>query len=342
VKDISSQKRFQEPFMHKLVALALVVLLSAAAASSAADPQPPAADCRIVFLGDSITHSGQYIDFVDALLRVQNPQTHRELLNLGLPSETLSGLSEPGHAGGQFPRPDLHERLDRILEQAKPDLVVACYGMNDGIYYPPSPERLQKYQEGIRFLRAQAAAAHAGVLHVTPPVFDPVPIQGKTLPAGLAEYPQPYEGYDEVLDQFSNWLVAQRAQGWDVVDAHGPMKEFLATERKRDPNFRLAGDGVHIDASGHWIIARQILLAWGALGKEAAQATSGQQALAAYPHGPEVLKLVGERQRVLRDAWLTATGHKRPGMKAGLPLDEAQRRAGELNAKIDLLLKPVQ
>jgi len=33
-----------------------------------------------------------------------------EILNLGLPSETVSGLSEPNHAGGAFPRPDLHER----------------------------------------------------------------------------------------------------------------------------------------------------------------------------------------------------------------------------------------
>ena len=328
--------------MSKLVTLALFVLLTGAAAAGAADPQLPAADCRIVFLGDSITHSGQYIEFVDALLRIQNPQVKRELLNLGLPSETLSGLSEPGHAGGQFPRPDLHERLDRILAQAHPDLIVACYGMNDGIYYPPSDERMEKYQDGIRFLRAKAAAAHAGVLHLTPPVFDAVPIQGKTLPAGLAEYPQPYEGYDEVLARYSAWLLSQKSQGWEVIDIHGPMKEFIAAERQKDPNFRLAGDGVHIDATGHWIIARQILLAWGALGKEAAQATSGQQALAAYPHGPEVLKLVGERQRLLRDAWLTATGHKRPGMKAGLPLEEAERRAGELNAEIDLLLKPVK
>ena len=135
------------------------------------------------------------------------------MLNLGLPSETLSGLCEPGHAGGKFPRPDLHERLDRILEQAKPDLVVACYGMNDGIYYPPSAERLEKYQEGIRFLRARAAGAHAGVLHLTPPVFDPVPIQGKTLPAGLAEYPQPYEGYDEVLDQLLDLVGGAEGPG---------------------------------------------------------------------------------------------------------------------------------
>jgi hypothetical protein len=31
------------------------------------------------------------------------------------------------------------------------------------------------------------------------PVFDPAPINAKTLPAGLAEYRQPFEGYDEVL-----------------------------------------------------------------------------------------------------------------------------------------------
>ena len=62
--------------------------------------------------------------------------------------------------------------------------------------------------------------------------------------------------------------------------------------------------------------------------------------MATYPHGPELLKLVAERQRLLKDAWLTTIGHKRPGMNAGLPLDEAERRAGELNAEIDLLLKP--
>lgn len=139
--------------MHKPLALAVLILLTATAAIKAADPQPPADGARIVFLGDSITHSGQYIDIVNACLRLQNPAAHRELLNLGLPSETLSGLSEPGHADGKFPRPDLHERLDRVLEQAHPTLVVACYGMNDGIYYPPSEERMAKFQEGMRFLR---------------------------------------------------------------------------------------------------------------------------------------------------------------------------------------------
>ena len=190
--------------------------------AGAAEGQPLQGIRRVVFLGDSITYAGQYINFLEAYLRIKNPQLRCEFLDLGLPSETVSGLSEPGHAGGQFPRPELRERLDRVLDQTRPGLVVACYGMNDGIYYPFSEERFAKFQEGMKDLRTSAARRGIGVLHITPPVFDPVPIKMRTLPGGLAEYPQPFEGYDEVLDRYSEWLLAQRGSGWDVVDVHGP------------------------------------------------------------------------------------------------------------------------
>jgi lysophospholipase L1-like esterase len=255
-----------------------------------------------------------------------------EFLNLGLPSETVSGLSEPGHAGGKFPRPDLHERLERVLKQTKPGLVVACYGMNDGIYYPFGEDRFQKYQDGIRFLRERAAAHGARVLHLTPPVFDPVPIKDRTLPAGLAEYRQPFEGYDMVLDRYAQWLLAQRSNGWEVVDIHGPMKQHLEQARRRDPAYRLSGDGVHANAEGHWIIASQLLRHWGEPG---AEASSVEEALKADPRGLDVLKLVQQRQRLMKDAWLTATGHRRPGMKTGRPLAEAEREARALDLAIE-------
>jgi len=117
-------------------------------AASAQNDPPRAAPFlqarRVVFLGDSITYSGEYVEFIETYVRSRFPESRVEFLDLGLPSETVSGLSEPGHAGGAFPRPDLHERLGRVLEKAKPDLIVACYGMNDGIYYPFSDERFQK------------------------------------------------------------------------------------------------------------------------------------------------------------------------------------------------------
>jgi lysophospholipase L1-like esterase len=296
-----------------------------------ADEKPLAGVRRVVFLGDSITYAGQYIEYVEAFVRAREPALRCEFLNLGLPSETVSGLSEPGHAGGRFPRPELRERLDRVLAKTRPDLIVACYGMNDGIYYPFNEERFRKYQEGIAQLRLKAAATGAKVLHLTPPVFDPAPIRSKTLPAGLAEYPQPFEGYDDVLDRYSAWLIGQKANGWDVVDIHGPLKRLLDEGHRRDPSFRLADDGVHLNAAGHWQIARAILAHWK---YDVADVPSGEKALSTLPHGPEVLGLVQKRQRLLKDAWLTETGHKRPGMAAGLPLDEARRRAAGIETEI--------
>ncbi|MGC8641949.1 MAG: hypothetical protein ACP5XB_18945 [Isosphaeraceae bacterium] len=46
------------------------------------------------------------------------------------------------------------------------------------------------------------------------------------------------------------------------------------------------------------------------------------------------IDLVRQRQALLKDAWLTATGHKRPGMAQGLPLPEATKRAETLSARI--------
>jgi lysophospholipase L1-like esterase len=293
---------------------------------------------RMVFLGDSITYDGRYIEYIDAYLRVTYPKLDCQLLDLGLSSETCSGLSEPGHGRGKYPRPDVHERLGRVLAKTKPELLVACYGMNCGIYYPFSQERFERYQQGLERLRQAAAAHHVRVLHVTPPAFDPVPIKDRTLPAGLSEYPQPFAGYNDVLDRYSQWLVGQQSAGWDVVDVHTPMNRLLAAGRAADPQFKLAADGVHMGAEGHWLMARMILMHWGEPAR-LSQATSVETWFAAVPHGAEVLKLAGERQRLLRDAWLSAVGHKRPGVRPGLPLDEAEQQAGKLDQQLRELVK---
>ena len=58
---------------------------------------------RILFLGDSNTYAGGYVDIVDAYLHRALPDRNIEIINIGLPSETVSGLTEPNHAGGAFP-----------------------------------------------------------------------------------------------------------------------------------------------------------------------------------------------------------------------------------------------
>ena len=290
--------------------------------ASAADPAPMFTGARrVVFLGDSITYSGAYVEIIETYLVTRFPERAVEFINVGLPSETVSGLSEDGHAGGQFPRPDLHERLDRVLAQLKPDLVIACYGMNDGIYLPFAEERLEKYRDGIQRLRDKCRAAGAKVLHVTPPTFD--------------EVKGGHPGYANTLDRYSDWLLSKRADGWDVAELHGPMNRYLAEQRAKDPNFFLAGDGVHCGETGHWIIAKQILSHLGA--KDFADVDGPKAILAAYPNGEALLKLIEQRQRMMKDTWLTTIGHKRPGMSKGLPIAEAQTKAEQLSSQIKKL-----
>src|SRR3954466_4845697 len=123
---------------RSLVAAALALMVAGPASAGDVDAL---AGRRVVFLGDSITQAGGYVGIVDYYLERLHPDKDFDVLGLGLASETLSGLSEEGHAGGKFPRPCLAERLGRVLEKAKPDVVFACYGMNDGIYQPLDRDR---------------------------------------------------------------------------------------------------------------------------------------------------------------------------------------------------------
>jgi lysophospholipase L1-like esterase len=317
------------------ISLALLFAAAAPGATAAADstlPAPLARAQRIVFLGDSITYAGTYVDFVEAVLRTAHPAWRAELLDLGLPSETTSGLSEPGHAGGRFPRPDLHERLDRVLAQTRPNLVIACYGMNDGIYHPFSEERFAAFREGQQWLHDKVTAAGAAILHLTPPIFDPEPIREKVLPAGRDEYPRAFAGYDAVLARYAEWLLAQRARGWSVIDLHGPMAAELAARREAASGFAFSKDGIHPDKLGHAVLARALLAAWQVPPEQA----GAPLAWAAAPES-ELLRLIRTRRKLLSDAWLTATKHQRPGMTPGRPLAEAETEAAALAEKIRAL-----
>jgi pimeloyl-ACP methyl ester carboxylesterase/lysophospholipase L1-like esterase len=312
----------------------LALALPAMAKKPAPSPEPatnklPKAK-RIVFLGDSITHSGQYIEYVETILLAQTTKRY-DILDLGLSSETVSGLSEPGHADGAFPRPVLRERIERVLSKTKPDLVVACYGMNDGIYYPYSDERFDKFAEGIERLRGAVERHDAHIIHLTPPVFDPLPIKEKVLPAGEKEYRKPFEGYNHVLDVYSEKLLYQAHHfGWRVIDIHSPLKAALEEGRKADPSFVFAKDGVHPNAEGHWIMAQQILHFWGVDHNFTLDDLTKPDGKLFALH-----KLEAERLHVRSAAWLSACGHKRPGVKPGLPLEEAEQKGTELTGQIE-------
>ncbi len=168
---------------------------------------------KIVFLGDSITQGGGYISFASYYLNRLYPRKNFDIYPLGLSSETLSGLSETNHAGGKFPRPCLFERLGRLLERTKPDVVFACYGINDGIYQPLDDGRFTAFKNGVNKLIAQCQAAGVkNILLITPPIYD-----ATTPPGGF--------NYDGVMTAYAAWELTLKMPGVQVIDLHTAMRK---------------------------------------------------------------------------------------------------------------------
>lgn len=250
--------------MFRQIANTMMIFLGGHSLSDAGPPEYLSSAGRILFMGDSITHAGHYIIELEAQFRLRQPGQVPEMINLGLPSETCSGLSEPDHP---FPRPDVHERLERALEMTKPDVVVACYGMNDGIYYPFSQDRFAAYQDGVQRLIQKVRAIGAPLILMSPPPFDPEPLRkkGKLRRLGSDNYAwfAIYEGYDDVLERYAAWLMQPQKNVEMVIDLHTPVKEYTTQRQAADPGFSVSPDGVHLNEEGHRVLANTILQAWG-------------------------------------------------------------------------------
>jgi len=295
--------------------LACACLLPAAAAGPATPGDLVRNAKRIAVLGDSITQDGRWV--ADLAAWMEERGLEADVVNVGLSSETTSGLTEEQHAGGKFPRPDLFDRLDSVLRVTRPDLVLAMYGMNCGTYLPLDEGRFAKFKAGIERLHATVERAGARIIHLTPPIYDKQP--DKPGPAGAADY-------DAVLTAYSDWLLSRRADGWAVIDVHGPMKAALAERRKTEPAATFTPDCIHPNDDGHWAICRGVI------------AGLGDEAAAADPDLPEklapFLPEVTRRMKLLRDAYREAAGHARPGTPSGLPIAVAEAAARRLTESI--------
>lgn len=275
---------------------------------------------RVLVLGDSITHAGEYVSFIEYGLNVAYPKAKFDWINVGLPSETASGLSESVHP---FPRPCVHERLWAALDSTKPDVVFACYGINDGIYHPFSHERFQAFQKGIKRLLEVNHAAGVKTVLLTPPPFDAKAAGASVRPVMAPDFSwmNAYENYDDVMKAYSEWELTLGAPDVQVIDLHHPIADYVNSKRSVDPKFSLSGDGVHVNSLGHWIMAQTVLSELGVRAKQP-QATD------------PLYKLIDERRRLREDAWLPYIGYTRDGSFKTWSIDAAERKAAGLSREI--------
>lgn len=225
-------------------------------------PRIPADGNRVVVIGDSITQAGDYVVFLETFLLTRFPDRTITVINHGLSSETAAGTSEPDHP---FPRPWIHDRFDRDVTAWKPDIVVACYGMNDGIYHPLAPERFEPYQRGIlRLIDRSQTDATARIDLLTPPPYDPYQRQVSDPDAREFGYRFPVVNYDSVLAHYAAWLRSLAGDHLLVADVNTTLAEHVEKRRADRVSFTIMPDGVHPNPTGHWLIAQTLLNAWNA------------------------------------------------------------------------------
>ena len=276
---------------------------------------------RVLILGDSITHAGGWVVALESRLRCLYPDRLVQLTNLGLPSETIGDHQDDGEHTRRygFPRPSLSQRLERTLDAIQPEVVIACYGMNDGHGAAWNEPCLRSFQDGHRRLRDMAGQRSMQIVHCTPPAYD------AQAPLALC-----HPRYDQVLTRYAEWLLTQRDEGWTVIDLHRPMVVALAHRRREDASAGFSVDGVHPDDHGHWAMAQGM---FAALGDDAAVAAASLESLLPMAL-TELPALVRQRQELLRDAWLSHISHTRPNLPQGLPLAEAETSARDLQQRM--------
>ena len=298
---------------------------------AAADMLPQLKNARrVVFLGDSITQGGDYVTDIECWLLAKGQKV--EVLNLGLGSETAGDLTSAENEGHLkkhgFGRPFISERLQRVLSATKPDLVFACYGMNDASSLPADASGDQRYAEAVSRLRETILKSGVKeVVLLTPPVRE---CRGGEWEKNI---------HDQNLGRYTDWLLSMKPKGWTVVDIHTPMRRALEVERGKNPDFGFTKDGVHPGREGHWLMASCVLQQY--FGANLDGITGAEQLFPA--NGAEIRKLVQQRMKIRFDAWMTLIGHTRPGVPGGpgVPpgpsLKDAEAKASTITSAINQL-----
>lgn len=270
------------------------------------------AKSRVAVVGDSITQAGHYVSFLSYQLQKSCPKRTFDIYPLGLSSETVSGLSEDGHAGGRFPRPCLFERFDRLLTKLKPDVLIACYGMNDGIYQPLEESRFAAFQNGIQNMITQAKQAGVKKIYlVTPPIYDYQPKDDSF-------------NYESVLSEYARWETKLNITNVKVIDLHTVM---LAARKQRDQPF--SKDNVHPNEDGHWLMAQTIASALGA--------SETNMTLAEVKADP-VFASIDAIRNLRWKAWMNHIGYTREKTYPPQPLGGSEALVAEQKEAIKTLL----
>lgn len=153
------------------------------------------------------------------------------------------------------------ERLDTDVIARDPAVVFVQFGMNDGRYQPLDPADRDLFVESLRAIFERLwAFTRAEVVLVGPPLYDRPARVYRGLPVDDTDYDETVGALNTAAEGLAAELglpfVDVRSEMWAVTAHHRP------PEAPDQAGFSLSPDGIHPEAFGGFVIARQILDSW--------------------------------------------------------------------------------
>lgn len=204
------------------------------------------------FLGDSITHGGDYHQHIQLFLATRYPGRDLWTRNFGRSGDSAKAMLRD-------------KRINADLGQNTPDIVFVHLGMNDvgRDGYDNNKQSLPRtketgntdfYAERMEEVADRVRELGAKVVILSPTIYDNE--------GGKEEGRNSRRGLDEQLGVYGEAggeLAARK--GYGFIDVHTPMAQLSAEMRKKDVSWSLTRDRVHPDDDGHEIFAYYILKA---------------------------------------------------------------------------------
>lgn len=231
--------------------------------------EPFADGDSVCFVGDSITHAGQYVKILRDYYTARYPHRQITFVNSGISGDSL---------------PHVLARFDSDIATNKPTIVYVMMGMNDlrlnrlkagqPNTIPDTDEAISSYAARLAKLAEKIKALKPRqIVLMSPTMYDQYVMNPKAMPA--------YIGADQGLALMTQKVQEiAKANGFAFIDLHTPMLDWTHKLQQQNPSMSLVGlDRIHPNVYGHYLMAYQILHAQGQI-----------------EHAPNVLTLQADSQ----------------------------------------------
>ena len=202
----------------------------------------------ICFLGDSITHGGQYHEFLQLFYATRYPNLKLTFHNCGISGDNATGMIE---------------RFEEDVMKHKPTHVFLMTGMNDvqrTLYFEGTASdkilkqranALANYKRNTTLLAEKIIENDVTPIFLTPSIYDQYSKIERENNLGC----------NDALIECSNH-IKKLGDKYDalVIDLNTPMRKLMERELKKDSLFTIIGnDRVHPGTTGHFIIFNEII-----------------------------------------------------------------------------------